>query len=58
MLNCDKCGQPILPGQARYTVADNLEAGTGRHYDCQPKLGDFRESLDKLREAGLKLRKL
>lgn len=35
---CDTCGKPLVVGgfdsHARYTIADNPEEKTGRHYDC------------------------
>lgn len=33
---CDRCGKLLfgVPDQARYSIADNEDAKTGRHYDC------------------------
>lgn len=54
-LTCDKCGKPILDGQATYTVAYDEEAGTGRHWDCHKKTVDkFKESMKHMDESMMK----
>lgn len=42
---CDRCGELVKPGEARYALADKPERGRGRHYRCH------KDPIDELREA-------
>lgn len=50
---CDKCGQPILPGQGRYSIADAFDKEGrwvgGRHGTCHTRgLEDFKAEGERL----------
>lgn len=50
---CDICGKEIVPFvDARYTLADDEEAGIGRHFHChEERQNDFRETSKNLGKA-------
>lgn len=51
-LHCDRCGEPVLTGQALYTVTYDDEKALARHWECHERLQrDFTESLDRAKKA-------
>lgn len=46
ILTCDTCHLPIGDHELRYTIADNPEAGTGRHSRCRKTQAQLRAETD------------